>query len=52
MLISSFFSKGLTSSPSRPTKKLKMAKEKKTISNSWPKKPKFSDDLKNSSNLR
>ena len=41
----------MTSSPSRPTKKLKMAKEKKTNSGSRPKKPKFSKDLKNSSNL-
>ena len=29
-----------------------MAKEKKTIFNSRPKKPKFSEDVKNSSNLR
>ena len=29
-----------------------MAKEKKTISNSQPKKPKFSEDVKNFSNLR
>ena len=46
------FSAGFTSSHSRPTKKLKMVEEKKTISNSWPKKPKLFEDVRNSSNLR
>ena len=32
--------------------KLKIAKEKKTTSNSQPKKPKLSEDVRNSSNLR
>ena len=50
MLISSF-SIGLTLSPSRPIKKLKMEKEKKTISNSRPKNPKLYEDVRNSSNL-
>ena len=47
-----FFPARLTSSPSRPTKKLKMAKKKKTTSSSRPKKPKLSEDVRNSSNLR
>ena len=51
MLISSFFAR-LTSSPSRPTKKLKMAEEKKTTSSSQPKKLKFFEDVRNYSNLR
>ena len=46
------FSIGLTSSPSKPTKKLKMAMEKKTIPNSRLKKPKLYEDVRNSSNLR
>ena len=42
----------MTSSPSKPTKKLKMANEKKTTSNSQPKNPNLSEDVRNSSNLR
>ena len=41
----------MTSSPSRPTKKLKMAKEKKTTSSSQLKKTKILEDVRNSSNL-
>ena len=48
MLISSFFSIELISSSSRPTKKLMMTKEKKTIFNSRPKKPKLFKDVRNS----
>ena len=47
-----FFSIGWNSSPSRPAKKLKMVKEKKTTSNCRPKKPKLSENVRNSSNLR
>ena len=42
----------MTSSPSRPAKKIKMIEEKKTTSSGQPKKPKLSKDLRNSSNLR
>ena len=42
----------MTSSPSRPTKKLKIAKEKKPTSSSWPKKPKLYEDVRSSSNLQ
>ena len=41
----------MTSSPSKPTKKLKMVEEKKTTSNNWPKNPKLYEDVRNSSNL-
>ena len=42
----------MTSSPSRPTKKLKITKEKKTTSSSQPKKPNLSEYVMNSSNLQ
>ena len=51
MLVSSFFSAGLTS-PSRPTKKLKMADEKNIASNSRLKKPELPEYVRYSSNLR
>ena len=50
MLISSFFER-LTSSPSRHTKKLKMAEEENIASSSRLKKSKLLKDVKNSSNL-
>ena len=51
-LISSFFSTWLTSSLSRPTKKLKMAKEKNIASNSRSKKSKLLEDVRNPSTLQ
>ena len=47
-----YFSVGLTSSASRPTKKLKMAEEKKATSSSRSKKPNLSEDVRSFSNLR
>ena len=46
------FSTGLTSSPNRPTKKLKIDKEKNIASSSQPKKSKLLEHVRNSSNLR
>ena len=50
-LILRFFTR-LTSSPNRPTKKLKMAKQKNVASSSWPKKSKLPKDRKTPSHLQ
>ena len=46
------FSARLTFSPSRPIKKIKMAKDKNIASSSQPKKSKVPEDVRKSSNLR
>ena len=46
------FSLGLTSPPSRPTKKIKMAEEKNITSSSRPKKTKLPENVRTLSNLR
>ena len=43
---------GLTSSPSSPTKKLKMAEDKNIASNSRPKKPNLPKNVRTPSNVR
>ena len=52
LILFPFFSTGLTSSPSRPTKKLKMAEQNNMSSNSRAKKPKLLEHVRTPSNLR